>query len=92
MSLKEKILKNRIEFSTLYDCFSLKDGDAEAYFSRKGCEICCDGAGDVYDVVHLAKKDIKNKNFNDVYESQLCGACLCSMVNGDDSDLDFLED
>lgn len=83
------LLKARLAFSTLYDCFSTKD-DSEPYFSRSGCEICPEGlAGEVQDVTYLAREDMDQKNFDNVYESEICGGCLCSLVNGDDTDLDY---
>jgi len=86
------LLKARLAFSTLYDCFSIKDGQ-ESYFSRSGCEICPDGlAGDVLEVTYLARADMEKKEFGQVYESEICGGCLVSMVNGDDTDLDYMCD
>lgn len=83
-----EIIKNRIEFSKKYDCFSCISD--EPYFSSYGCDCCNLGlAGDVYDITMLGKKDIKNKIFDHVLEGQVCSGCLCSLVNGDDSDLDY---
>lgn len=66
---------------------------SEEYFSHSGCDICsnlpCGGAGTVIDVIFLARNDVKNKVFDNVLEGQLCSGCLCSMVNGDGSDLDY---
>lgn len=86
------LLKARIEFSTLYWGFSPKD-DSEPYFSPSGCDICPDGlAGDVHDVTYLAKADTEAKNYDNHYEAEICNSCLCSLVNGDDSDLDYICD
>ncbi len=82
------LLKARIEFSTLYYAFSTKD-DSEPYFSHSGCEICPDGlAGDVHDITYLSKDD----KGREVHESEICNSCLCSLVNGDDTDLDYICD
>ena len=76
-------------FSVKYDCFSTGD-DSESYFSRSGCDCCPSGlAGDVLDVTCLTQENIKNKNFDEVEEIQLCGECLSALVNGDFSFLDY---
>lgn len=92
-----EIIKLRTEWSTEYSCVSIKQddegADGEAYFCHSGCDICSGtesgGAGDVFDVVFLAVADVKKKRFDRVHEGQLCGGCLCSVINGDDSGLDF---
>lgn len=64
--------------------------DAEEFFSHAGCDICPDRlAATVTEVRYLAAKDIEKRIFDSVYEGQLCSGCLCSQVNGDDSDLDY---
>jgi hypothetical protein len=90
------VLKARLEFSTEYDCVSPvqdEDGEWDEYFSHRGCDICsrlpCGGAGSVIDVHYRARVDLKARKFDAVYEGALCGGCLCALVNGDDSDLDF---
>lgn len=86
------LLKARLAFSTLYDCLSLKEDaeNSEAYFSHHGCEICPEGlAGDVLEVTYLARADIEKDDFKNTYESDICNSCFCSLVNGDDSDLDY---
>jgi len=63
---------------------------SEEYFSHSGCDICPDGlAATVVDIVYLARKDIGAGKFTQVFEGQVCGGCLCALVNGDDSDLDY---
>jgi hypothetical protein len=89
---KKQILKLREKFSKMYDCFSIietNDGFKDPYFNTNGCECCESLACDTYDVTHLKRSDIKNGNFDNVYESAICGGCLCSLINGDDSDLDY---
>lgn len=87
------IKRQRELFGTEYSCFSIKQDDdkhdGEAYFSSQGCDVCESGAADVFDVIYLANADIAKKIFNKVHDGQICGGCLCSLVNGDDSDLDF---
>ncbi len=64
--------------------------DAEEYFSHSGCDICPEGlAATVIDVAYRSRKDIDAKRFDKIHEGQLCGGCLCALVNGDDSDLDY---
>lgn len=82
-----KILSDRIEFSKVYDAFSCKSDDP--YFSHRGCECCHSLPTDVYEVTCLMREDINKKNFDDVYEVEVCGDCLVSLINGDDSDLDY---
>lgn len=83
------ILQARIEFSREYHCVSAAP-DADEYFSHSGCDVCPDSlAGTVIDVTYLAIDDTEHGNFARVYEGQMCGGCLCSLVNGDDSDLDY---
>ncbi len=87
----------REAYSAMYECFSVKNDESgepsEEYFSHSGCDVCsdlpCGGAGTVIDVVFLSRKDTDKGIFNNVYDGQLCGGCLCSLVNGDDSDLDY---
>lgn len=63
---------------------------AEEHFSRSGCDVCPEGlAATVSDVVYLAKSDTAQGIFTRIYEGSLCGGCLCSLVNGHDSDLDY---
>jgi hypothetical protein len=83
-----RIFKKRVEFSSVFDCFSIKD-DSEAYFNRSGCNCCDGGAVDVFDVTCLRRDDIEKKVFTNVYDAEICGPCLSSFINGDDSDLDF---
>lgn len=79
------LLKARIDFSTGKYAFGTKD-DSETYFSRQGCEICPDGlAGDISEVTYL----LTENEGRAVYEADLCNGCLVSLVNADDSDLDY---
>jgi len=92
-----EVLKARLDFSMEFEALSTKETEenpgCEPSFSRTGCDICPDGkAGDVYNVVYLARADIEKKIFDNVYEGEICGGCLCSQVNGDDSDLDYHTD
>lgn len=84
-----KVLRARVEFSREYTMVNTVE-DSEEYFSRTGCDICPDRlAGSVVDVRYLALADTTRDVFDNVHEGQLCGGCLCSVVNGDDSDLDY---
>jgi len=94
---QKAVFKARLIFSSQYHAVSIKEDEdensVEPYFCRNGCNICnidenlLGGAGDVYEVVYLEQND---KDHNTL-EGSICGACLCSLVNGDDDDLDCLE-
>lgn len=88
----------RNAWSAQYTCLSVKTFDngeqAEPYFSHNGCDVCANlpsgGAGTVYAVTYLLVTDTDNETFDaKAHVGQLCGSCLCSLVNADDSDLDF---
>jgi hypothetical protein len=90
------IKEARESWSAEYSCLSIKkdeDGEeSEEFFSHHGCDICCSPtglAGSVYDVIYLKNSDIQNQIFANIYGGNLCGGCFCSLVNGDDSDLDY---
>lgn len=82
-----KIYKKRIEFSKIYDAFSVEDEEPE--FNRNGCECCESLACDTFHVTALSRRDMKNKNFDDIYEFNICNGCIVSLINNDDSDLDY---
>jgi len=94
---QKAIFKARLIFSSQYHAVSIKEDEdensAEPEFCRHGCNVCnidenlLGGAGDVFEVIYLEQKD---KDHN-VLEGSICGSCLCSLVNGDDDDLDSLE-
>lgn len=87
-----EIWRARAAFSTEYECVSTGD-DADEHFSHSGCDICPGGlAATVVDVTYLSKADTARGVFNNIYEGQMCGGCLCSLINGDDSDLDYYVD
>lgn len=92
----------RAKFSAEFGCVSTGGHNSlgepvseDEYFSRSGCDICPDGlAGTVMDIVYRSHADMEAKRFGaeHIYEGQVCGGCLCSLVNGDDSDLDYSVD
>jgi len=98
-SKANKIFLARLSLSTKYDCFSIKtcgecagckegtgeceENTSDPQFSYSGCDCCHGGASDVYEVSCLTREEKEKCEFD------LCGGCLCSMVNGDDTDLDY---
>lgn len=89
-----QILENRILFSSQYDCISIEEeseGESkESYFSHSGCESCSQGlAGDVFPCIGLSIEDTEKKIFDNIYNFEICGDCLNSLFNGEDSDLDY---
>lgn len=91
-------VKAREDWSSEYSCLSIKTDEetgepTEEYFSSSGCDICPHGlAGSVYDAVYLSNADIKRKVFDNILEGQICGDCLCSIINGDYTGLEFSVD
>jgi hypothetical protein len=58
-------------------------------FRLGGCEICNNGGMDVYTCKVLKRIDILAGEFDATYTLELCPDCLCALVNGDDSDLNY---
>ena len=53
--------------------------DTDAQFSMYGCEICCTGGNNVYEVHAHGPKDA-------TYHVEMCGICLDLAVNGASDD------
>lgn len=94
------ISKARGTWSAEYGCVSVLQDETtgentEEYFSHSGCDICSKfpsgGAGTVVDIVYRSHADMEQRKFGpgEIYDGRLCGDCLCALVNGDESHLDF---
>ena len=86
-SKANEILARRIEVGNEFSCFATEDSIPE--FKSCGCEICNDGGMNVYTCAALKWIDIEAGEFDATYTLELCPDCLCALVNGDNSDLDY---
>ena len=90
--LKQAVIQARIDYMDGYTCLDCGDENNEAYFSHSGCDICHNfefgGAGDVIDI-KLYGEFKQDTGWTKEGDGQLCSGCICSIVNGDDSDLDY---
>lgn len=97
------VYNDRLEYSKKYEIITTKpcpihyDGkpesdyscNCESYFSHNGCDCCNMGAGDVYDCTASMFHNTDKGKERFWFDVELCNGCLCSFVNGDDSDLDY---
>lgn len=100
MAVRKNGIETRIDFASWESAYNefwringysdAMDISDEASFVRNGCDCCayiarvhgqCPKDGNVYQC-----KDINGNEF------ELCGNCLCSAVNGDDSWFDYYAD
>lgn len=86
------IFRARVAFSSRYEAFSVKQGDdglSEVYYSDRACLCCREKPGKLVEVNYLDNRDTRRGIYDRINDGAICNGCLVSLVNGDDSDLDF---
>jgi len=85
-SKANEILERRAETFGKYVHY-IDDQGLEPVFTHSGCEICQDGAGDVYEC--LAYPTLKSAQQENPDNLDICPGCFCAYHTGDNSDLEY---